>query len=94
MSFASGSRGGRTSNVHAAVDAKKTLLRLTIPGGQLRDIRMMHDFLDSVVPPLDIVANKAYGSKKIRQQIADENALAVTPLKSDAPHRVDHDANL
>jgi len=33
---------------------------------------MMNTFLDWETPPLAIVADKAYGSNKIRQQIADE----------------------
>jgi len=35
----------------------------------------MYTFLDWSVPPLAIVADKAYGSKKIRRQIADEGSL-------------------
>jgi len=45
---------------------------------------MMDTFLDWEIPPLAIVADKAYGSAKIRQQIADEGALAVIPSKSNA----------
>ena len=45
---------------------------------------MMDAFLDWGNEPLAIVADKAYGSIKIRQQIADEGALAVIPSKSNA----------
>jgi len=55
---------------------------------------MMGAFLDWEIPPLAIVADKAYGSAKIRQQIADKGALAVIPSKSNAKHPVIHDANL
>lgn len=44
--------------------------------------------------PLAIVADKAYGSKSIRQQIADEGALAVIPSKSNARTPIQHDTNL
>jgi len=54
----------------------------------------MDAFLDWEIAPLAIVADKAYGSAKIRQQIADEGALAVIPSKSNAKHPVAHDANL
>ena len=54
----------------------------------------MDAFLDWEIPPLAIVADKAYGSAKIRQQIADEGALAVIPSKSNARHRINHDKNL
>ena len=88
------SRGGRTSKVHAAVDEKGRPLRLEISGGQLHDSQMMDAFLDWQKEPLAIVADKAYGSSKIRRQIADEGALAVIPSKSNAKNPISHDANL
>ena len=54
----------------------------------------MDTFLDWDVPPLAIIADKAYGSAKIRQQIADEGALAVIPSKSNARQPIPHDVNL
>jgi len=44
--------------------------------------------------PLAIAADKAYGSKAIRQQIADEGALAVIPSKSNAKIPIPHDPSL
>ena len=55
---------------------------------------MMDAFLDWEHEPLAIVADKAYGSSKIRQQIADEGALAVIPSKSNARKPIPHDKNL
>ena len=54
----------------------------------------MDAFLDWDTPPLAIVADKAYGSAKIRQQVADEGALCVVPSKSNARKPIPHDANL
>ena len=54
----------------------------------------MPAFLDWDVPPLAIVADKAYGSTKIRQAIADEGAVAVIPSKSNARKPIPHDKNL
>ena len=54
----------------------------------------MDAFLDWEVPPLAIVADNAYGSRKIRQQIADEGALAVIPSKSNARQPIPHDIGL
>jgi hypothetical protein len=45
---------------------------------------MMNAFIDWDVPSLAIVADKAYGSHKIRQQIANEGEMAVVPSKSNA----------
>ncbi len=55
---------------------------------------MMDAFLDWNKEPLAIVADKAYGSIKIRQQIADEGAVAVIPSKSNARKQISHDPNL
>ena len=55
---------------------------------------MMHAFLEWNKPPLAIVADKAYGSAKIRGQIADEGALCVVPAKSNARKPIPHDPNL
>lgn len=44
--------------------------------------------------PLAVAADKAYGSKSIRQKIADEGALAAIPSKSNAKAPIPHDPNL
>ena len=67
---------------------------MEISGGNLHDSQMMDTFLDWDHEPLAIVADKAYGSTKIRQQIADEVALAVIPSKSNARKPIPHDKNL
>lgn len=88
------SRGGRSSKVHAAVDALGRPLRLDITGAQTHDSKAFDAFLDWEQPPLAIVADKAYGSKAIRQSIADEGALAVIPSKSNAKVHIPHDPDL
>ena len=67
---------------------------MEISGGQLHDSQMMNAFLGWKLPPIAIVADKVYGSAKIRQQIADEGALAVIPSKSNARVPIHHDKNL
>ena len=69
-------------------------MRLVISGGHVHDSQLMEAFLDWKKPPLTIVADKAYGSKQIRQSIADEGALAVIPSKSNARVPIPHDKNL
>jgi transposase len=88
------SRGGRTSKVYAAVDQNGRPLRLEISPGQLHDSQMMEAFLDWQKEPLAIIADKAYASARIKQQIADEGAVAVIPSKSNAKAPIPHDPNL
>ena len=54
----------------------------------------MDAFLDWDNEQIAIVADNAYGSIKIRQQIADDGALAVIPSKSNARKPIAHDKNL
>jgi len=51
-------------------------------------------FTDWQEEPLAIIADKAYGSAKIGQQIADEGAVAVISSKSNAKKPIPHDRNL
>lgn len=88
------SRGGRGSKVHAAVDGRGRPLRIDITGAQTHDSKAFGAFLNWHQPPLAIVADKAYGSKAIRQSIAEEGSLAVIPSKSNARVPVPHDPDL
>ncbi len=69
-------------------------LRLEISHGNQHDSQMFDAFLNWKGPPLAIVADKAYGSKAIRQKIQDEGALPVIPAKSNEQNPAEHDKNL
>lgn len=88
------SRGGRGSQVHAAVDDAGRPLRIDVTGAQTHDSKAFDAFLDWEATPLAIVADKAYGSAEIRQAIADEGAEAVTPSKSNAKVPIPCDPNI
>ena len=55
---------------------------------------MFDAFTNRKTEPLAIIADKACTSNRIRQQIADEGALAVIPSRSNARKPVEHDQNL
>ena len=50
--------------------------------------------LEGARAPLAVVADKTFGSRAIRQLIADDGALAVIPSKSNAREPIPHDAGL
>ena len=54
----------------------------------------MLDLLKDTEAPLAVVADKAYGSRALRQLIADDGALAVIPSKSNARQPIPHDVGL
>jgi len=69
-------------------------LRLEITGAQTHDSKAFDTFIGWQKQPAAIVADNAYGSKAIRQAIADEGALAVIPSKSNARVHIPHDPDI
>jgi transposase len=88
------SRGGRGSKVHVAVDERGLPLRFEITGAQTHDSKVFDAFTGWRHRPTAIVADKAYGSKSIRQAIANEGAIAVIPTKSNARQPIPHDPEI
>ena len=77
-----------------AVDRQGRPLRIEVTGGHVNDSQVMDVVLDWEQPPLAMVLDKAYGSARIRRDIADEGALAIIPAKSNARNPVPHQAKL
>lgn len=67
---------------------------MEISGGHVHDSQVFDAFTDWDEEPHAIVADKAYGSAKIRQQIADGGSIAVIPSKSNARMPIQHDRNI
>jgi|GEM_PF-452972 len=85
----------RSKTGHAVVDEPGRLVKATITGAQVHDSKEMPVLLEGhEANPKAVVADKTYGSKDIRQRIADMGALAVIPSKSNARIHIPHDAAL
>ena len=69
-------------------------MRIEITGAQTHDSRAFGAFIGWKKQPAAIVADKAYGSKAIRQAIAEEGALAVIPSRSNAGIHIPHDPDI
>jgi len=69
-------------------------LRIAITGAQTHDSKAFKAFIGWRKSPAAIVADKAYGSKAIRQAIANEGAIAVIPSKSNARQPIPHDPDM
>ena len=69
-------------------------MRIDITGAQTHDSKAFGAFIDWKHPPAAIVADKAYGSRAIRQAIEDEGAVAVIPSKSNARISIPHDPEI
>ena len=70
------SRGGLTTKIHAVVDADGNPIALKLSEGQAHDGRSAADMLDSIGPGQILLADRAYDSDALRQNLADRGAWA------------------
>ena len=76
------SRGGLTTKVHALLDAAGRLIELKITPGQAHDGRSADDMLASVGLRCTLLADRAYDSNRLRDELAARGATAnVKPMK-------------
>jgi transposase len=59
-------------------------LNFTVTGGQVHDSQVVGDVFNTSKSPLVVIADKAYDSALVRQQIKDEGALPIIPSRSNA----------
>jgi transposase len=79
------SRGGLTTKIHALVDANGNPIMLKLTEGQAHDGRSAADMLDDIGAGQILLADRAYDSDALRQQLADQGAWAnVKPM----PNRI------
>lgn len=82
-SAAGRSRGGRTAKIHALSDGQGRPLVLALTPGQAADIKMLPVMLDAAPPADELLADKAYDSDKVRDDLARRGTRAVIPNKDD-----------
>jgi hypothetical protein len=70
------SRGGLTTKIHAMVDAAGLPIMLKLTEGQAHDGRSAQDMLDSVRAGNILLADRAYDSGALRQNLAERGAWA------------------
>ncbi|MCI5887636.1 MAG: transposase [Oscillospiraceae bacterium] len=69
------SRGGRSTKTHAVVDGLGYPLVLELTGGQVHDGVMMQNCLEQFdISGSTVLTDKAYGSRKNREYIANRDA--------------------
>ena len=75
------SRGGLTTKIHALVDANGMPIALKLTEGQAHDGRSAADMLGDIGPGQTLLADRAYDSDALRQEIAQRGAWAnIKPL--------------
>jgi transposase len=70
------SRGGLTTKIHALVDAEGLPIALKLTEGQAHDGRSACDMLNVLVAGQTLLADRAYDSDALRQDLAKRGAWA------------------
>lgn len=68
------SRGGLTTKIHALVDARGLPITLKLTPGQAHDGRSAGDMLTGLGRDAVLLADRAYDSDALRQQLIDQGA--------------------
>ena len=84
------SAGGFTSKIHAKVDALGNPLQFIITPGQTSDVTQAEKLLENTFDSY-VLADRAYGSLKVREQIKSQQSIAVIPYKKNSVNPIDHD---
>ena len=84
------SKGGLTSKIHCTVDGLGNPIEFILTGGEVHDSVCANELLNGKNANY-VVADKAYDSNKILEQISQMNAIAVIPPKSNRIVQRDYD---
>ena len=87
------SRGGITTKIHAISDGLGRCIDFSLTEGQVHDSTQAEALLKDKKPE-NVIADKAYDSNAIREQVSMCGANAVIPSNSSRKVRIEHDAHL
>ena len=73
------SRGGRTSKIHALADDLGRPVAFTLTPGNIADISVARDLIDTVRTPKRLLADKAYDADSLRGWLKARRVQAVIP---------------
>jgi len=73
------SRGGRTSKIHALADHLGRPVAFTLTPGNIADISVAKDLIETVPTPQRLLADKAYDADSLRNWLKARRVQAVIP---------------
>ena len=78
------SRGGRSTKIHAVVDALGNPIHVQLSTGNVHDVKVAQEMLEAVKlrPGMAVLADKAYGKWELREYIANHGADFCIPPKN------------
>ena len=72
-------KGGRNTKLHAVCDAKGRPLVLLLTPGNVHDCKVAQRCIEAMPPAAELVADKGYDSKALRDWLAERGTTAVIP---------------
>ena len=80
------SRGGRSTKIHAVVDALGNPIHVQLSAGNVHDVKAAQEMLEAVKlrSGMTVIADKAYGKRELLEYIADCDADFCIPPRSNA----------
>ncbi len=82
-----------TSKIHMVADAQGRPIRFILTAGQVHDATQAIDLMEGI-PAGAVIADKAYDSDDIREHIANHQAEAVIPPRSNRKNPPEWDKSL
>jgi transposase len=76
------SRGGRTTKIHSLSDGEGRPLAFVLTGGQAADCRAAEALLQRLAPSTLVMADRAYDTNAVRQQIEQQGCGAEHPAQA------------
>ena len=72
-------KGGRNTKLHTVCDAKGRPLVLLLTPGNVHDCKVAQRCIEAMPPAAELVADKGYDSKALRDWLAERGTTAVIP---------------
>lgn len=85
------SRGGRTTKVHALTDTAGSPIAFTLTPGHTHDLEGAAALLEKVPTPKQLIADRAYDVRRLRDWLAERGCEAVIPPNPTRKHPHDYD---
>jgi transposase len=86
------SRGGRTTKIHALIDAAGRPLAFHLTGGNIADITVAAPLLREIAPSAWLIGDKGYDADHLRALLESRGTIAVIPTKSNRKRLFPFDA--
>jgi transposase len=86
------SRGGRTTKIHALTEDRGRPVAFLITPGNCHDLTAARDLLPTIHPPRQLLADKAYDARSLRNWLAQRRVKVVIPPNPTRKHPHSYDA--